>query len=242
MSATEFGESIRRGREEAGLSQARLAGLIGKSPSTIRAWEQGRSRPADRAAVSALAAVLGLDESATLEHAGFAAPAEVEERPTIEQELATLAPTVLPPERRRTLFDDLSAFEEPPAAGSPVIVEEDEAPGEAGEPVPAETPEEDSPVMVEPVSVEPVSVEEAAALPANGRKVTAIPPPMPAVPVVVQSLSYIEDSRERDFYRRRAIITAVVGVAIVVVLWWALNRTGSALVEFFRSIVDSLNL
>ncbi|MGQ0848075.1 MAG: helix-turn-helix transcriptional regulator [Actinomycetota bacterium] len=89
MSAS-FGDWIRRGREEAGLSQARVAQLIGRSPATIRSWEQGRSKPSDAGAVAALAAVLGVEESTMLGKAGFEArPARI--RTTVSQELSSLA-------------------------------------------------------------------------------------------------------------------------------------------------------
>ena len=85
-----FGDLVRRGREEAGLSQSRLALLIGKSPTTIRAWEHGRTHPADPGAVAALAAVLGLDEAELLGRAGFELPA-ARTRPSARQELNNLA-------------------------------------------------------------------------------------------------------------------------------------------------------
>jgi transcriptional regulator with XRE-family HTH domain len=85
-----FGELVRRGREHAGLSQSRLANLVGKSATTIRAWEHGRTNPADREAVSAIAAVLGLDENELLGHAGFEAP-PARTRLSARQELTSLA-------------------------------------------------------------------------------------------------------------------------------------------------------
>jgi transcriptional regulator with XRE-family HTH domain len=71
MSEPAFGEIIRRGREKARISQARLAELIGRSPSTIRSWEHGRTRPSDRSYLKALAAVLGLGEKELVEAAGL---------------------------------------------------------------------------------------------------------------------------------------------------------------------------
>lgn len=44
------------------MSVARFAELVGRSPSTIRGWERGRSRPGDPGTVGAVAAVLGVDE------------------------------------------------------------------------------------------------------------------------------------------------------------------------------------
>jgi transcriptional regulator with XRE-family HTH domain len=88
--AVSFGDLVRRGREDAGLSQSRLATLIGKSPTTIRAWEHGRTHPSDPGAVAALAAVLGLDEAELLGRAGFDAPA-ARTRLSAREELSNLA-------------------------------------------------------------------------------------------------------------------------------------------------------
>ena len=84
-----FGNSIRRGREAVGLSQSKVAQLIGKSPSTLRSWELGRSQPNDSSAVTAIAAVLGLDESDLLGRAGFEASPEPT-RTTMENDLSSL--------------------------------------------------------------------------------------------------------------------------------------------------------
>lgn len=90
-SGPNFGEVVRHGREQAGLSQARLAEFVGKSASAVRSWEQGRSKPAEVTSVRALAAVLGLDEAELVEMAGFEPTPAVDPRPTLEQELISLA-------------------------------------------------------------------------------------------------------------------------------------------------------
>ncbi|HEY7705174.1 MAG TPA: helix-turn-helix transcriptional regulator [Acidimicrobiia bacterium] len=94
-----FGETVQAARKEAGLTQARLAELLGMAPSTIRSWEQGRSSPGQAATVTSLAAILGLDEGELLVQAGFEASAAeeltVENRPTVEEALATLAPAAI---------------------------------------------------------------------------------------------------------------------------------------------------
>ncbi len=83
----------------AGLSQAKVAELIGKSPSTVRSWELGRTSPSEPGVVSALAAVLGIDESMLLGRAGFDEPVSTP-RLSLEQELEGLRhndPTPIPP-------------------------------------------------------------------------------------------------------------------------------------------------
>lgn len=267
-----FGDLVRRGREEAGLSQARLALLIGKSPTTIRSWEHGRTHPVDPGAVAALAAVLGLDEAELLGQAGFEAPA-ARTRPSARQELNNLA-------IERT---EMIALAPPPPVGpasvkigKPPISEPDLA--DSGVPVipvamdvavesgSAEIPETE--VDVNPVTPDPIEIPGAPGevskpkvrLP---RVATKLREPKPRVIVTQQGVSgrgsvgingqvgsngyiagrsYLEDEAEKDFYRRRGLITALVLVLMVIVIWWALGRTGGAIGELIESLVGSLDI
>ncbi len=69
---SEFSELVRQRRSRLGLSQTRLAQLVGRSASAVRAWERGSSRPNDPLLVSALAAVLGVHEVVLRESLGLA--------------------------------------------------------------------------------------------------------------------------------------------------------------------------
>jgi transcriptional regulator with XRE-family HTH domain len=151
MSEPAFGELIRRGREKVGVSQARLAELIGKSPSTLRSWEHDRSRPSDPGAVKALAAVLDLEETELMAAAGFTPGEAKARRPTLEQELASLAP-------ERTVLI--------PIAGPPLGEEKRQ---------PAEPSREDEPAE----SVPPPVASNGAGN--RSRKVTTVAPPLPAM-------------------------------------------------------------
>ena len=283
-----FGDVVRRGREEAGLSQSRLALLIGKSPTTIRAWEHGRTHPADPDAVSALAAVLGLDEADLLGKAGFEAPA-ARTRPSARQELNDLA-------SERTEMIALTPPAETPAPIKPVkpLISE---PDLLDLPLPMEPATTDPAVVesvVEPISeaevdVKPVTIdpEQNAATPAEVFKLKVRMPrvaalktrePEPRVPkprapkprapkprvIVTQQgtpgpgsagptsptgsngylggRSYLEDEAEKDFYRRRGVITALVLVFMVIVIWWALGRTGGAIGDLIESLVGLLDI
>lgn len=57
-----LGELIKQRRTELGMTQARLAELVGKSASAVRSWERGRAAPKGEATRSALAAVLGVTD------------------------------------------------------------------------------------------------------------------------------------------------------------------------------------
>ena len=96
MGERSFARVVRRRRDTLGLSQARLGELVGRSASTIRNWERGRSTPSDESDVRTLAAVLGVDEGSLLEEAGFptgsgGTPVETETSPTMEQAYASLS-------------------------------------------------------------------------------------------------------------------------------------------------------
>ena len=84
---------IRSQRTKLGLSQTKLGELVGRSAGTIRSWERDKTHPNDAGVITALSAVLGVDERALFEKAGQEMPA-VEDSPTVEQALATLNPEV----------------------------------------------------------------------------------------------------------------------------------------------------
>ena len=98
MPERSFGRTVRYRRTKLGLSQAKLAELVGRSTATVRAWERDKSRPNDPKVLEALAAILGVDERQLFDKAEVETPLFEENSPTVEQALATLAP----PEPRRT--------------------------------------------------------------------------------------------------------------------------------------------
>jgi transcriptional regulator with XRE-family HTH domain len=92
MPERSFGRTVRYRRTKLGLSQTRLADLVGRSPSTIRSWESDRSTPNDPGVLFTLAAILGTDERMLFDKAGVEMPIVMETTPTMEQALASLAP------------------------------------------------------------------------------------------------------------------------------------------------------
>jgi transcriptional regulator with XRE-family HTH domain len=109
-----FGRTIRSRRTKLGLTPAKLGDLVGRSPSTVRSWERDKSQPNDVAVLTALSAVLGVDERILFEKVGLQIP-EVEDSPTVEQALATLNPeAVVDAEPEIDDVDD-EPVESPPA-------------------------------------------------------------------------------------------------------------------------------
>ncbi len=275
-----FGDLVRRGREEAGLSQSRLALLIGKSPTTIRAWEHGRTNPADPASVAALAAVLGLNEAELLGQAGFEVPV-ARARPSARQELSNLA-------SERTEMIALAPLSEPHApptklvkasilesdlldsvqveAGPMEQVAIDQTKADSGADLVAEVEVDVTPVITAPIPIAAAPAPVAEPKVRIPKPKLATPRPRPAKPRVIVTRqvvpgsgptgantpigsngyvggrSYLEDEVEKDFYRRRGLITALVLVFMVIVIWWALGRTGGAIGDLIESIVGLLDI
>jgi transcriptional regulator with XRE-family HTH domain len=140
-----LGDLIQRQRAALGLTQARLAELVGRSPSTVRSWERDRGVPGDQAAMAALMAVLGLTdeevENAIGDQEGAAADEAVGPAfiPLIDAPLDEPARSPLPPKRRelfprrepaahdrRPVPADLPFDEEAP---EPAALERTEQPG-----------------------------------------------------------------------------------------------------------------
>ncbi|MGH8958739.1 MAG: helix-turn-helix domain-containing protein [Acidimicrobiia bacterium] len=252
-----FGDSIRRGREAAGLSQARVAQLIGRSPSTVRAWEQARSNPSDSESVAALAAVLGLDESALLGKAGFE-PAFNASRASLESELASLRTIEVPVERDspRHLGLEGGAVATAPPPSEPWIEVEEKAPFDIkawieprAKAVLAKANELKADFqqrLKDRPRPEPRPKPDRRRVPSQTEVVAAQPMPAPVKldprlgPLVAKS--YIEDDSERDFYRRRMVGTLLVLVFLFVTLWWALRNTGGAIGEFVGGFIDELQI
>ena len=276
-----FGDLVRRGREEAGLSQSRLAVLIGKSPTTVRAWEHGRTNPADPEAVAALAAVLGLDETELLGHAGFDAPpartrlSAREELTSLAKErteMIALAPAPEAPTQKEVTdppdsdWVHIPLVVEPERKSAEVVIDpaevkieiETEHAMEPSSPIPTAVteskpkitmPKITMPKITMPkITVPKITVPKISAPKttlSKPRIVIAQQPTPTAVPTpngFVTGRSYLEDEEERDFYRRRGLITAIVLVFLVIVIWWALGRAGGALGDLIESIVGLLDI
>jgi len=218
MPERSFGQTIRYRRTKLGLSQTKLGELVGRSASTIRAWERDKTAPNDIRVVVTLSAVLGIPERVLFDKLGMTPP-EVEANATVEEVLAELAPA---PEEAEGTAISPPAEDRGPLEPTPVS-EPLPPPDSAVEPTPAAEPSPSSDSRAEPASA---------------------PTPEPyllAAPVAsTVEPSYIEDRGQRQLYRVRYLATAVVLVALGIALLWALDRGLEAFAEWWDVFVGNL--
>lgn len=235
-----LGDLIRQQRAALGLTQARLAELVGKSPSTIRSWERDRSRPADDASLSALAAVLGLSEG-QVQLAMWTETAEKADLPSSTLPGPSVPATV--PEAAPADDTSIPEDEPEPDVSDPVQVE----PSEVGEPTQDVESAEISPATEENL------VEVPAATVGQSEMETVVsneffsPPSKPtsdrrfrlsdladvlrstsAVSSRPRVPSYLDDPTEIRTYRLRTILTAALLVFMAIVLLWAVGEAREA--------------
>lgn len=237
---SEFGGLIRDAREKAGLSPHRVAELIGRASGTVKAWERGRTIPSDPFVVSSLAAVLAIDEGSLFRAAGLDLPLR-HEALTIEQELATIAPSKPQPQ-------DTPPLPEPP----PLSSERASSVTTGEQPFPARSTFREVPA---PLPSDGAPSEAAAEFFGRGRDLAtddtapAVPKrrkaarerPSPRLAVestqpAISPVSYMEDPDERWSYRLRSLWTAAgVGILGLLLLW-----AGSRALDAFGETWDAL--
>lgn len=221
MPERSFGRTVRFRRTKLGLSQARLGELVGRSASTVRAWERDKSIPREPSVLHALSVVLGVDERSLFEKAGQEPPIDQETSPTLEEALATLTSPDAEVEQRHER-DRGEAVSVEHRTDEVDLAEDDEVEvrhEEAAEPAPT------APTAAEPGYVKPA---EPYLL-------------MPTTPRFVEP-SYVEDANQRQLYRVRNLATLVVAVALVIALIWALSESLGALGSWWDEFFGSLRL
>ncbi|MDP9495731.1 MAG: helix-turn-helix domain-containing protein [Actinomycetota bacterium] len=256
MPERSFGRTIRYRRTKLGLSQAKLGELVGRSASTIRAWERDSSLPNDESVITALSAVLAVDRQSLFEKAGLEVPLQ-QTSPTLEEAFASLGSE---PRSTPVVADQpfvplpLGAETEPPipslSAPEAEAVQIVEIPDESDEGDREWEPDE------EPYPVwEPKFPDEALfkATPLVSRVMKPsvpapafVEPPDPfvrgaATPPLVEP-SYMEDTAQRQLYRVRSLATLVLLVGMGIVLLWALSSTFDALGSWWEDFIGTLRL
>ena len=201
-----LGELISSQRAALGLTQARLAELVGRSPSTIRSWERDRTAPADRASVAALAAVLGLTEDEMA--AAILGPTE--------PPLGAPPPAPAPGEQDESAVpgDDSNASSgsEPATASEVEHSEGNDSIDASSTNTPAPAPDDSQAAAATVLSeVSPARTETGGAVAR-----------LPRVP------SYLDDPGEVRTYRVRTVLTAALMIFILIVLIWAFREAREA--------------
>ncbi len=235
---------IREARERLGMSQSRVADLVGRAPSTVKAWERGRTQPKDRTVVASLAAVLDLDESELVDSIGLEA-AEPKSFQTLEESLSEIAaPDLLPRNHKSRVTPDDPPEPESDTDGPSVETEllmsrrelraQREGNNEATEGV------------MDKVSRRLEGVRRIR-LRRPGRSKKAVPtrrqqvavpvtPPPASGPLMVAAPapSYLEDPQQRLLYRSRSVFLAIGVFVLAIVFVWAAG-------EMIDSISSSLD-
>ncbi len=197
-------EIILRRRGELGLSQAQLAGRIGRAASTIRRWERGEAKP-PTSIMPALASALQV------------APRDLAVAFGVEDD-GTPAP-------------EIAATPDVAVAPPPAPKTESAPPSE-----PSPEPDREQPITEKPT--EALAVQTAVAAPPQQK--TQRRSPLRRAPALDPSegLSYVETTRQRVRYWLRAALTIIVGVILVIILFWALGELGAALSDVWDLFGD----
>ncbi len=260
MPERSFGRTVRYRRTKLGLSQAQLGELVGRSASSIRSWERDVSVPTDASVITALSAILDLDQQELFEKAGVEIAVE-ESHPTVEEALASLAPLPLD---EPVDGPDVEIYESLTEAGEPEMVIELPPPVHEPEIEPvldldseleAEVREHLGATQVRVPDREPNQALETSK--ANTELVGAsamrsqsepayVSPPEPFLitaptPPVVEP-SYIEDTQQRQLYRVRTLATIVLVVALVVIFLWSLSNAIDAIGTWWEDFFGGLKL
>ena len=240
MPERSFGRTVRYRRNKLGLSQAKLAELVGRSTATIRSWERDQTRPNDPKILGALAAVLGVDEHHLFDKAEVDRPA-AETSPTVEQALATLSV-------RDDVSDELSELADE---------ERSDAEGEPSSSVRAHATLDPTPL---PVSVgdytfdfdgefgegdmEVASQRELVGAGSMSPAFIAPPEPYQQMPISPNfaDVSYMEDEAQRQVYRIRNLATVIAVLMLVIAFIWALGEGLGALGEWWEAFFGNLRL
>lgn len=198
---------IGAGRREMGFSQDELADVLERDASDIALWEAGLEVPSSPSAVMELAAALNLDADELLEAAADA------DLPDPISDVDAAAPEA---DEEQPASEVLEAEPDDPVPDDP----------EPDDPEPDEYPKDHG-----AVADRPESSGAGATLSRLGSRIltrTSAPSPgqiataraqMPAPPP-----SYMDDAQLMRLYRLRLIATAVAGIVLLWLFFWALGN------------------
>lgn len=251
---SEFGGLIKEARERLGLSPHRVAELIGRAPGTVKAWERGRTVPNDPYVLTSLAAVLAINESKLFHVAGLPLPGVVA-TPTIEQELASIAPfRQAPPHSPLPADPSLVAGRSLPSVvpgEAPVAEYEPKGAAETTQAVEPQPPRESESEQfpgsdffqkgVDPIKKfwSSLGARSRAESPKPDR-VRPAPKAIPIRPAAIPTGSYMDDPNERWSYRLRAFWTTAGMAGLLIVLLWSGSRAWQAFSDAWDALLSGL--
>ena len=224
-----FGEIIRDQRAALGMTQARLAELVGETTSAVRSWEREQAIPGDPATLQSLSAVLGVDPEVLLEparEAGYIEPlVEVSKGVRLLGAGSSLDALRTPPPEENDVTELTSPVEKSETAREWI------EPIDAVEPWEPEAPTEaiQVPIVVTPTStmvqLPPGGVPQwwrqlRSALDSTRRK--------GAQRRTLVAGNYLDDPREIRRYRLRALYTFIAMVASLIVIRYAMGEVGES--------------
>lgn len=263
MPERSFGRTVRYRRTKLGMSQARLGQLVGRSAATIRSWESDKAIPNDPVVLSVLAAVIGIDERTLYDKAGVERPVYVETSPTIEEALASLAPTTegaseTPEEPAgEVALEEIATVVEPAVAPEPMPLFDvgDEEERRRLEAMLAEFEDEE---LGDGVVFEEDEITETIDRGLPTRPANDDPVPVAAGPVLVApagtgskgrttvlvpaEASYIEDPAQKRYYEIRTMVTVAALIALGVAFIWALGQGLGALADWWTEFFENLRI
>ena len=250
---SEFGGLIKEARQRLGLSPHRVAELIGRAPGTVKAWERGRTVPSDPFVLTSLAAVLAINESKLFHIAGLPLPGVVAS-PTIEQELASIAPVrqmpapPLPPSDPSLVAGrGLASVVRDEALGAEYEPQRAAEKTQAVDPQPPQQPEpEPSPGSdffqkgADPTKKSWSSLGERSREPSPPDRVRPEPKAIPIRPAVIPTGSYMDDPDQRWSYRLRAFWTTAGMAGLGIMLLWSGSRAWQAFSDAWDALLSGL--
>jgi transcriptional regulator with XRE-family HTH domain len=224
-----FGKIIRDQRAALGMTQARLAELVGETTSAVRSWEREQAIPGDPATLQSLSAVLGVDPEMLLEparEAGYVEPlVEISKGVRLLGAGSSLDALRTPPPENNDVTELTSPIEKLETAQEEI---ESVDAVELWEPE-ASTEAIQAPIVVTPTStMVQQSTHEVGASPRRKRTQRRTP----------VASNYLDDPREIRRYRLRALYTLTATVASLIVIRYAMGEVGESVSSIWATFSE----
>jgi len=231
-----FGEIVRDQRSELGMTQARLAELVGETTSAVRSWEREQAIPGDPDTLQTLSVVLGVEIDVLLvpaREAGYVdAPLEVS-----------------PGVRLLGTGSSADAVREPVAARADATAQVTQL---------TDVLDQESEETVEPIVEESDELAEVEMRTTNGTIATVqapaptvttqAPAPVPTARPAprrkgtqkpVAAGNYMDDPREMRRYRLRGLYTLAAVIAMIIIAQYALGEVRGSVSTMWSSFTDN---